>query len=459
MADGARTPTAPGGSIGQFLLAGGVTVLVAHVLGMGAAIGNSMLLARLLQPKQLAAYFLTLSVVEAGVYLVTLGLPIPLTRFIAQARSRGRPDQARGALVSALPLWLGASVAVVLLYAGGIGTWLSERAFGSEIMASGVLVASLWLVSQGSGELLGGILRGFRRVGSAEWLVRTLSRVAMLTALLVWYATIGHAEFVPVLWLAVGTSLLGLLAALAVLRREVIGVPSAPVSRALLLGSALPLLLTGLVNLVTMRADLWTVGVLFEPDQVAIYGAAKRLIVLVSVPLAILNLVVPPIIAELYAKRDLDRLQAALRGAATLVGIPAIATVAFLALASEQVLGLAFGASFRVGGPILALLSLERVAFVWVGSTGLVLMMTGYERVLLFITLASAVFTVAAVVVGGHLYGVAGVAAGYVAGSSGQQLATWVAVRRTTGLRTDVDLANLGSALDALRRVLRARSG
>ncbi len=72
------------------------------------------------------------------------------------------------------------------------------------------------------------------------------------------------------------------------------------------------------------------------------------------------------------------------------------------------------------------------------------------------ITLVTGALTVVAVIVGIELYGFAGVAGGYVVGSSGQQLATWVAVRRLTGLRTDIDLRNLGSALDALRRALRA---
>lgn len=436
-----------------------MSVLAANIVGLSAGTANNMLLARLLSPENLAAYFLTLSVIDVGMHFVHLGLPIPLTRFIAQARGRDAPDEARGAAVSALPLCLLASVVVALVYAGGFGSWLAEHAFDSEIMASGAAIASAWLVFQASSELFAGILRGFRRVGFAAWLSRALSRVAMLLALLVWYATVGRAEFVPILWLAAGAALLGPVAALGMLRHDLVGAPSARVPRALLLQSALPLLVTGLINVSTTRADLWTVGVLFEPADVAIYGAAKRLIVLVSLPLAILNLVVPPIIAELYATRAVERLQSALRGAATLVGIPAIATVAVLALASEDVLGLAFGPSFREGGAILTLLSLERVVFVWVGSTGITLTMTGNERVLMSITLVAAVFTVAAVVAGAHLFGFPGVAGGYALGSSCQQVATWIAVRRKTGLRTDIDLRNLGSALDALRRALRSARG
>ena len=59
-----------------------------------------------------------------------------------------------------------------------------------------------------------------------------------------------------------------------------------------------------------------------------------------------------------------------------------------------------------------------------------------------------------AVFLGGELGGFRGIAAGYVLASATHQLLTWMAVRRLTGLRTDVDLLNLGAMLDVLKRAL-----
>jgi O-antigen/teichoic acid export membrane protein len=87
----------------------------------------------------------------------------------------------------------------------------------------------------------------------------------------------------------------------------------------------------------------------------------------------------------------------------------------------------------------------------------MVLAMTGHEKALMRITLATGVLTVATVVLGGRLWGFPGVAVGYVVGSSGQQLAAWLAVLRLTGLRTDINPLRLGVFVEAVRGAARRR--
>ena len=255
------------------MLVGGAAVVVERVVGLASGTASQMLLARLLLPEQLAAYFLTQSVVEVGAHLAHLGLARPLTRLVAQAKGRDRPEQARGTLVAALPLWLGATTLVGLLFVFGLGDWLARTAFRSEIMASGIALAAAWLVFHASADLLAGALRGFRRVGLAAWVAGTLARLVTAAVLLAWFMLERRAEFIPVLALTAGAALLGPLVALATLRREVAGVETQRVSRRVLLASALPLLVTGVVHMAYGRADLWAVGVFYEADQVALYGA------------------------------------------------------------------------------------------------------------------------------------------------------------------------------------------
>jgi O-antigen/teichoic acid export membrane protein len=448
-----RRPAA--GSLGRFLLVGGASVLVAHLVGLASGTANQMLLARLLAPEALAAYFLTLSVVEVAAQVAHLGLPRPLTRLVAQARARESRSEARGVLEAALPLWLAGSLGVVLVYASGLGEWLARRAFDSEIMASATVVAALWIAAQGSADLLSGALRGFRRVGLAAWVGGTFARVALTLALLALFLGSREIEFPEIVAIATATAGAAVVVALFALRSDVAGATPERVAKRALLSAALPILLSGVVGMAYHRVDLWTVGALYPAEQVAIYGAAKRLIVLITLPIVILSLVVPPVVAELHASRDLARLQRALRGSATLAGLPAIAMLLLLVAANETVLGLVYGDFFRQGGFVLALLCIERLVFVWVGPSAMVLAMTGHEAALMRITLATALLTGVTVLLGSALWGFHGVAAGYVAGSTGQQLATWLAVWRLTGLRTDIDVLHLGPVLDALRRATR----
>jgi O-antigen/teichoic acid export membrane protein len=430
---------------------------VAHLAGLASGTANQMLLARLLLPEQLAAYFLTLSVVGVASHLAHLGLTRPLTRLVARACGRERRNEARGVLETALPLYLAASVLVVLAYASGPGDWLARGVFDSEIMASGTLLAAFWIVLQGGADLSAGALRGFRRVGLAAWVGGALSRIALMVALSIVFVAIGRLEFPPLLAISVGTSLLAPAVALFALRAEVQGTAAKRIGARALLSAGLPVLLTGVAGMAYHRVDLWAVGALFEANQVALYGAAKRILVLVSLPLTIVGLVAPPVVAELHARRDIARLQRALRASATLAGLPGIAMLVLLVVASEPVLGLVYGDFFRQGGGILAILCVERVVFLWVGPSAMVLAMTGHEKALMRITLATGVLTVATVVLGGRLWGFPGVAVGYVVGSSGQQLAAWLAVLRLTGLRTDINPLRLGVFVEAVRGAARRR--
>ena len=66
---------------------------------------------------------------------------------------------------------------------------------------------------------------------------------------------------------------------------------------------------------------LWIVGTLGNDSDVAIYGACSRLVILVLLPLIIVNQVTPPMIVELYGKRDFYQLEKLLRSIATVAAL------------------------------------------------------------------------------------------------------------------------------------------
>ena len=61
----------------------------------------------------------------------------------------------------------------------------------------------------------------------------------------------------------------------------------------------LVVLAASLLNFVMIRSDLWILAAFRGPEDVAIYGAAARLVIVVAVPLSIVNAVVQPMISEL----------------------------------------------------------------------------------------------------------------------------------------------------------------
>ena len=67
-----------------------------------------------------------------------------------------------------------------------------------------------------------------------------------------------------------------------------------------MLDDAIPFLLIALTSFVLLSADVWILG--FFDQDVAVYGMASRLVTFVAMPLLVVNLVLPPIVAEMYAR-------------------------------------------------------------------------------------------------------------------------------------------------------------
>jgi O-antigen/teichoic acid export membrane protein len=175
---------------------------------------------------------------------------------------------------------------------------------------------------------------------------------------------------------------------------------------------SLPLLVTSLANFaVGTGVDLWVVGHFSSQSDVALYGAASRLVFFVATPLIVVSQVVPPIIAELHARGERDQLERTLRSVSTLAGLPAaLVLVAFIG-AGGFILSLAYGPYFRNAATVLVILSCARLVAVCTGSSGVTLMMTGHQRTMMLITVGSGAFALTAEILLAPAYGITGVAA------------------------------------------------
>jgi O-antigen/teichoic acid export membrane protein len=218
---------------------------------------------------------------------------------------------------------------------------------------------------------------------------------------------------------------------------------------------AWPLLITNVVLLAVTQADLWIMGAFRSQHEVAVYGAAARVVLLVAIPLQIANAVVPPLIAEMYAQGRTQALERVLRATATLAGIPAFLVLAVFVVLGEPVLGVVYGGYYSEGAAVLALLSLGQLVNVWVGSCGMTLGMTGRQSTLMVITVVWATITVAVGLGVVDRYGATGVAAAAAAGLALQNLSTWLVTRYATGMWTHARLSSLpkliGSAIKGMR--------
>jgi O-antigen/teichoic acid export membrane protein len=244
-------------------------------------------------------------------------------------------------------------------------------------------------------------------------------------------------------------TVLGVLVAGLTLHRRVRKLPSPAADRSLLgmLRVSLPLCVTTAIVLLLQQADIWLVGAFESSQDVAIYGAAARLMFIVSVPLFMVNAVIQPMVAEYYSQRRLDELQKLMRVAATVAAMPALAALACAIVFAAPGLRLLYGETYMAGAGVLVVLALGQMVNVWTGSCGIFLMMTGHERTLMTLTALTGFVTVALMAALVGPFGILGVAIGSALGVSLQNAVLWFAAGRLTGVWTNMGFRGLGDVL------------
>ena len=122
------------------------------------------------------------------------------------------------------------------------------------------------------------------------------------------------------------------------------------------------------------------VGIWMPASDVALYNAAHRTAFLTTIVLASVNSIAAPKFAELYHAGNLEALGATARNSARMMLLLAVPVLAFFVAAPGFVMAL-FGSEFITGSTLLVVLAIGQFVNVSTGSVGLVLIMTGREKV------------------------------------------------------------------------------
>jgi O-antigen/teichoic acid export membrane protein len=200
--------------------------------------------------------------------------------------------------------------------------------------------------------------------------------------------------------------------------------------------TAWPLFITTVFLFILSQAGLWILAKYRTPDEVAMYGAAARLVLLVVTPLIVVNAVVPPLIADMYVKRNHRQLESLLRTVSAIAGIPALLAVGILAVAGEAIMQLIYGSQYGVGATVLAVLALGSVVHIWAGSANIALMSTGHQTTMMVTTAVTGIVAVLLALYAVADYGTLGVAVGMAVGGSVQSLGLWWVTHRKIGIWT-----------------------
>jgi O-antigen/teichoic acid export membrane protein len=436
------------------LLSGSAWALGGKVVASISGLATAVLLARLLPPQSLGAYFLAMSVVILGAMAGSMGINHVAVRFIAESIGLNQYLRARHIVFKTIRLGvLGALVAATLCLI--FSDPLAKDLFHAPALASVTGLLAGWIAAVILQGVLADILRGFQDIRLATIFGGPTTgmgngpaiTILLASCLFVLWLVTGQANLATVVLLAAASA--GLCALLAgwFVAGKVVSLPRQGEGKVVetrqLLHVAWPLMLTNLGLFVQTQLDIWIVGAFRSPAEVAIYGAASRIVYFVGVPTMIVNSVVAPFIAEMYAQGKKNELEGALRNTATLASIPGFLVASGFVLLGGPILALVFGDYYRQAATVLAILGIALLVSVWTGSAGPTLMMTGHQTLSMVIATASASITAAVGVAAVGPYGLTGVAVASGGGWALNNILLWLAVKYKAGIWTHVGYIKL----------------
>ena len=422
----------------KMIFNGGLWVFLGRIIAGMSGMLVSAFLARMLAPEHLAAYFLIFSLLSFLALVAQLGLTKNMVKFVASAMEAGRPGEARGIMLRALQMVLVAFIAISLVMLSGGWDFLARYVAHSPAAAGVSLVSIAWLFSLTFQGVVAEIFRGFSSFKKATLFGGVATSILTLALIGGVYFS-GHQPNLTEVILYVAIATTGSLGfALLLIVRKLQRLPSGdkPFTMVRIMRESAPLWGSSLVMFLVLQADIWILAQMRSQEELAIYGATTRLVMLVSLPLAIVSAVVPPIMARFYVHGQIPELERILRSVATVTGLPILLLGLLMLPFAEWILVTVFGARFAAGEMAFQLLCLAQIFNVMMGSSGILLVQASKQRLLMQITLVTGVVTVLSIFFLGSRYGLNGVALGAALGVIMQNILTWLACKKLLDINT-----------------------
>jgi O-antigen/teichoic acid export membrane protein len=421
------------------LLSGSRWALVGRCGAVAALMLMNALLTRILGPEEVGAFFLIFSVVVVAASLSQLGLPVAIVNLVGDAVGRHRWGRARAAIRATLWSASGAIAAASLLMLA-LGPALGRHIFHSEMVSAAMTIAAAWLAVRGIQTLLAEVFRALKDLRAATIHSGLLSTIVAVLAFAVIWRTAGQISLAEALWVSIASSVVDVILSAAILRSRLARLEhdSSSTTISEIMRTAWPLWGALIVWTLGRENDVWVLGMFRPPQEVALYGAAVRLAALASMPLMVVNAVVPPFIAELHGRHQLSELELMLRATASAALVPTLCVLACFMFEGRHALAALYGPFYASANGVLLIAGFSAFTDVATGACGLALMMTGRGNQVLLISLAGSLLALAIKLILVRRLGGVGVAAGAAIGFTAQNLAMLLVAKRDLGIWTSV---------------------
>jgi O-antigen/teichoic acid export membrane protein len=416
----------------RFALQGSTAVLV-KVASAGLAYMMMVLIARVTTTEQFGVFAVAFSIAISSSFISNLGQSGAILRFWPQWIGQGRPQKARLALKFSMAIAaIGLAAAGALILLAGTASFFVGLPWSFGIAGATALLA---------------FAMGWAEVASAGLRAREFVFLALLPRDVIWrlvVCALAGTLFIFQVELEAQTIVLILAGVLSflvipqvyVLCRSFRGIGAARLAsedRELQLRTSVNLWLANAFNILQNHAGILIVSAVLSVDAAGAYFAAERTAGLLSLFFLAVGLVSTPRMSQYFHSGRTEFVRVIITLSGLGAGSAAAVAFCFLALLGGDVLAL-FEASYAASLPVLLTLSLGHLFQTTAGSMGLLLSMSGHERVLLALQVCIGVPAIGLQIVGGVFYGPLGVAIAAAGGMICLNVAAALFVWRRLGI-------------------------
>jgi O-antigen/teichoic acid export membrane protein len=346
-------------------------------------LGIALVLARALGADGYGVYALVVGVSALTVAVGGFGLDDAMVRYLAIQTNRGDRAAIRGTIQVGVigALAVGAVAGTGLFF---LAPWIAIDLFGEPEMVSLLRIVSAVVPFLLVSNVLLGVTRGFNRMDYAtfaENIVQSGVRLALL--LILWLIDLNVLTAV----LAFGLADISATLVFIHFTRKLTRHPGPPVPARReyrqILGFALPLWISGLLNRFRGRIETFVLGALAIAADVGVFAVAARVNLVSHTLYRSVIVSVKPVLAQAFADEDRERL--ARTYSATTRWTFTMAIPFFLAsvLYPEEILSV-FGADFVAGTQALMIMAAGELVVAATGTCGSMIDMAGHTRVKVF---------------------------------------------------------------------------
>ena len=427
-------------------------VVVLRVVGIVATMAGHMLASRWLGPTEYGQFVLLTTLIALGSIFAMRGLNEAGLRFLAESLARGGPNLAqsylqkigRTLLVNSLITTIVFAVAMLIFHT--FIRSLNEPFWLIAFTSAGIMLLAWQQVTAES-------LRGYGELGRASLYsggqtggpVTNLCFLALFGLSALFFSKIGLSWAVFIAALSILLTLPFALGGLWKISHRRLHEPepnelaTAEVSEEqnqLMNRVGTVLMFNQVLAFGVAQLDFWIGAAILQGDELGFYGAAKRALLLVALPLQMAMMVALPVVPRLRAQNRTKDLEKFLRSTASYAAIPSLLAATVLLIFPGLILAIVFGQEYVPAATILVVMIIGQIVGIAVGNPPYVLAMAGQQRIVFAVNLVAAAVMAVFGTIGALKFGGTGLAIGAAASLIVQQAALWWVARRRLGIWT-----------------------